>query len=178
VAANVHIPIATGERLHTIYEFEMLLKRGAVQYLRPDVCLAGGLTHCKKIAALAEAHQVGVVPHNPLSPVSTAACVQLDVCIPNFALQEYPRWEYKLSEGEMEESSLVPSADSAPLPLGWDPPRIGIVKNPIRVENGFLIAPDGPGIGVELAEDAAERYPYRPQVVETRLHVDGSVVDQ
>lgn len=178
VAANVHIPIATGERLHTIYEFEMLLKRGAVQYLRPDVCLAGGLTHCKKIAALAEAHQVGVVPHNPLSPVSTAACVQLDVCIPNFALQEYPRWEYKLSEGEMEESSLVPSGDSAPLPLGWDPPRIGIVKNPIRVENGFLIAPDGPGIGVELAEDAAERYPYRPQVVETRLHVDGSVVDQ
>ncbi|MEJ2556377.1 MAG: galactonate dehydratase [Anaerolineae bacterium] len=178
VAANVHIPIATGERLHTIYEFEMLLKRGAVQYLRPDVCLAGGLTHCKKIAALAEAHQVGVVPHNPLSPVSTAACVQLDVCIPNFALQEYPRWEHKLSEGEMEESSLVPSGDSAPLPLGWDPPRIGIVKNPIRVENGFLIAPDGPGIGVELAEDAAERYPYRPQVVETRLHVDGSVVDQ
>ena len=52
VANNVSIPIATGERLHSIHEFEMLLRRGAVQYVRPDVCLAGGLTHSKKIAAL------------------------------------------------------------------------------------------------------------------------------
>ena len=77
VAQNIHIPIATGERIHTIFEFEALLRRGAVQYVRPDVCLAGGITHSKKIAALAEAHHVGVVPHNPLSPVSTAACLQL-----------------------------------------------------------------------------------------------------
>jgi galactonate dehydratase len=141
--------------------------------------MAGGLTHCKKIAALAEAHHVSVVPHNPLGPVSTAACVQLAACIPNFTLQEYPRWEYQLSdEGEMVDSLPGPAQDSAPLPLGWDPPRAGIVKNPVRVEKGFLVVPDTPGIGVELAEDAAERYPYRPQVVETRLHLDGSVVDQ
>ena len=153
VAQNIHIPIATGERLHTIYEFEMLLSRGAVQYVRPDVCLAGGLTHCKKIAALAEARHVGVVPHNPLSPVSTAACVQLAACIPNFALQEYPR-------GESE------------------PPKSEIVKHPLKLEEGFLIVPKTPGLGVELAEDAQERYPYRPRDVQTRLHVDGSVVDQ
>ncbi len=153
VAQHIHIPIATGERLHTIWEFEMLLSRGAVQYIRPDVCLAGGLTHCKKIAALAEAHHVGVVPHNPLSPVSTAACVQLAACIPNFALQEYPR-----GEGE--------------------PPKSEIVVSPLKVEEGFLIVPDAPGLGVELAEDAQERHPYRPRVVRTRLHVDGSVVDQ
>jgi len=153
VAGNIHIPIATGERLHTIYEFEMLLKRGAVQYVRPDVCMAGGLTHCKKIAALAEAHHVGVVPHNPLSPVSTAACIQLAACIPNFALQEYPM-------GEDE------------------PPKSEIVKSSLKLENGFLIIPDAPGIGVELAEDAEEKYPYRPRQVATRLHVDGSVVDQ
>jgi len=153
VAANVHIPIATGERLHTIFEFEMLLRRGAVQYVRPDVCLAGGLTHSKKIAALAEAHHVGVVPHNPLSPVSTAACLQLAACIPNFALQEYP-----LGESQ--------------------PPKSEIVKSPIRLENGFLIIPDSPGIGIELAEDAAERHPYKPRSLCTRLHVDGSVVDQ
>src|SRR5205823_3730643 len=102
VAQHISIPIATGERLHTIYEFEMLLARGAVQYVRPDVCLAGGLTHCKKIAALAEAHHVGVVPHNPLSPVSTAACLQLAACIPNFALQEYP-----LGEGQPPKSAIV-----------------------------------------------------------------------
>jgi galactonate dehydratase len=153
VAQNVHIPIATGERLHTIYEFEMLLRRGAVQYVRPDVCMAGGLTHCKKIAALAEAHHAGVVPHNPLSPVSTAACIQLAACIPNFALQEYPR-----GEGE--------------------PPKSEIVRSPLKLDDGFLVIPDTPGIGVELAEDAAERHPYRPRSVRTRLHVDGSVVDQ
>jgi len=153
VAQNIHIPIATGERLHTIYEFEMLLRRGAVQYVRPDVCMAGGLTHCKKIAALAEAHHVGVVPHNPLSPVSTAACIQLAACIPNFALQEYPTGEGK-------------------------PPKSEIVKSSLKLENGFLIIPDEPGIGIELAEDAFERYPYKPRDVKTRLHVDGSVVDQ
>ena len=152
VAQNIHIPIATGERLHTIWEFEMLLSRGAVQYVRPDVCLAGGLTHSKKIAAFAEAYYVNVVPHNPLSPVSTAACVQLAACIPNFALQEYPK-------GELE------------------PPKSEIVKNPLRVEDGFLIVPDTPGLGIELADDAQERYPYKPREVQTRLHVDGSVID-
>lgn len=153
IADKIHIPIATGERIHTIYEFEMLLQRGAVQYIRPDVCMCGGLTHAKKIAALAEAHYVQVVPHNPLSPVSTAACVQLAACIPNFALQEYPT-------GENE------------------PPKSEIVKSALTLENGFLIVPDVPGIGIELAEDAQERYPYKPRSVSTRLHVDGSVIDQ
>ena len=160
VAQKIAVPIATGERIHTIYEFEMLLTRNAVQYVRPDVCMAGGITHCKKIAALAEAHYVGVVPHNPLSPVSTAACVQLAACIPNFALQEYPR-----GEGE--------------------PPKSEIVSGALTLEDGFLIIPDAPGIGVELVEDAVERYPFlshRPLLDEgmmvTRLHVDGSVVDQ
>ncbi len=153
IAQKIHIPIATGERLHTIYEFEMLLSRGAVQYVRPDVCLAGGLTHTKKIAALAEAHYVGVIPHNPLSPVSTAACLQLAACIPNFTLQEYPK-------GEDE------------------PPKSEIIKKPLKLENGFLVIPDDPGIGIELAEDAKERYPFRPRKFQTRLKVDGSVIDQ
>ena len=153
VAQHIAIPIATGERLHTIHEFEMLLRRGAVQYVRPDVCMAGGLTHTKKIAAIAEAHYVGVVPHNPLSPVSTAACLQLAACIPNFALQELPMGEH-------------------------EPPKSEIVKSAVRVENGFLIVPDTPGIGIELAEDAQHRYPPTPREVKTRLHADGSVVDQ
>ncbi len=153
VAENIHIPIATGERLHTIYEFQMLLRRGAVQYVRPDVCMCGGITGAKKIAALAEANHVGVVPHNPLSPVSTAACTQIAACIPNFALQELPM-------GENE------------------PPKSEIVNSPLRVEGGFIVVPDSPGIGIELADDAAERWPYTPREVKTRLHLDGSVVDQ
>ena len=123
------------------------------EFVRVDVCMAGGLTHSKKIAAIAEAHHVAVVPHNPLSPVSTAACIQLAACIPNFALQEYPKGEAV-------------------------PPKSEIVKSALRLEDGFLIIPDEPGLGIELAEDAQERYPYKPRMVNTRLHVDGSVVDQ
>ncbi len=153
IAQKIKIPIATGERFFTMQQFETLLRRGAVQYIRPDVCMAGGLTNCKKIAALAEAHYTQVVPHNPLSPVSTAACIQLAACIPNFALQEYPRGEH-------------------------EPPKSEIVKTALRIEKGYLLIPDTPGIGVELAEDAQERHPYRPRGVETRLNEDGSVVDQ
>ncbi|MEE2885179.1 MAG: galactonate dehydratase [Chloroflexota bacterium] len=153
VANNISIPIATGERFHSIHEFEMLLKRGAVQYVRPDVCMAGGITHSKKIAALAEAHYVGVIPHNPLSPVSTAACLQIAASIPNFAIQEYPVGEDK-------------------------PPKSEIVRNQLVVENGFLIIPDSPGIGIELADDAEEKYPPVTIDVNTRLHKDGSVMDQ
>jgi galactonate dehydratase len=153
VAQQIAIPIATGERIHTIHEFEMLLSRGAVQYVRPDVCMAGGITHTKKIAAVAEAHYVGVVLHNPLSPVSTAACLQIAASIPNFAIQELPTGEH-------------------------EPPKSEIVKSAVQVENGFLIVPDTPGIGVELADDAQERHPPTPREIGTRLHLDGSVIDQ
>ncbi len=153
VSRQIGIPIATGERMHTLDEFAMLLSRGAVQYVRPDVCLAGGLTHTKKIAALAEAFGVRVVPHNPLSPVSTAACLQLAACIPNFALQEYPGDE------------------------GSDKKRQMVDEVPER-EGDSLLVPQRPGIGIELAADAAELLPYRARLVDTRLGVDGSVVDQ
>ena len=164
IASKIHIPIATGERMHTIQEFEMLLARGAVQYVRPDVCMCGGITHAKKIAALAEARYVQVVPHNPLSPVSTAACVQLAACIPNFALQEYP-----LIEGTERGTHI---------PMGGEAVAAGLVKTALEVTNGFIVIPNVPGIGVELAEDAKKRFPFRPRPLKTRLHRDGSVVDQ
>ncbi len=164
IAAKVHVPIATGERLHTIFEFEMLLARNAVHYLRPDVCMCGGISHAKKIAALAEARYVRVVPHNPLGPVSTAACVQLAACIPNFALQEFP-----LMPGTAGAEHLPPGGEAAPE---------GMVDSALKLEDGYIVIPDVPGIGVTLAEDAEVRFPFRPRQVRTRLHADGSVVDQ
>jgi galactonate dehydratase len=152
LARQLSIPIATGERLHTIFEFKDLLAAGGCQFVRPDVCLAGGLTHCKKIAGLAESYHIGVIPHNPLSPVSTAACVQLDACIPNFVLQEFT--------GEDE------------------PPKSEILKRKLRLEAGYIVVPDAPGIGVELNMEAIKRIPPTTRPVVTPLHEDGSVADQ
>ncbi len=155
VAENTTIPIATGERFQTIEEFTTLLRRDAVDYVRPDLCLAGGITGCKKIAATAEANYVDVVPHDPLGPVSTAACIQLAASIPNFALQEYPyRAEYEQAPGE------------------------SLLTEPFEWTNGYLQVPGGPGLGIELDDDVLEDAAYEQPELATRLHEDGSVVDQ
>jgi len=154
VAGKINIPIATGERFTSLWEFQMALSRNSVQYIRPDVCLVGGITGARKIAALAEAHHVGVVPHNPLSPVSTAACLQIAATAPNFALQEYPIGE-----------DVAPKSDMVS----------GMAKHD---GNGYLVISDAPGIGIELKPDAIEKCPPVPREVVTRLHADGSVIDQ
>ena len=151
VAAKCNIPIATGERFTTIFEYQQLLEAKAAAYVRPDLCLCGGLSGCKKVAAMAEAHHVKVIPHNPLSPISTAACVQLDACIPNFALQEYT--------GESE------------------PPKSELLKNPLELKDGYITVPDGPGLGVEINEEAL-KMPEDPKVLDTPIGFDGSVQDR
>ena len=152
VQERVNIPIATGERFTTIFEFQQLLEAKACAYVRTDLCLCGGLTGCKKVAAMAEAHHVKVIPHNPLSPVSTAACVQLDACIPNFALQEYT--------GESE------------------PPKSELLVTPLELKDGYLTVPDGPGLGIELNEEALTKYPVDDKVLDTPIGFDGSVADR
>jgi galactonate dehydratase len=152
VQERCNVPIATGERFTTIFEFQQLLENKGCAYVRPDLCLCGGLTGCKKVAALAEAQHVKVIPHNPLSPVSTAACVQLDACIPNFALQEYT--------GESE------------------PPKSELLQQPLRLDNGYLVVPEGPGLGIELREEALGTYPPVDKVLDTPLGYDGSVQDR
>lgn len=159
VADHINIPVATGERFHSIYQFQTLLTRHGVEYLRPDVCLCGGITGAKKIAAIAEAHDAQIVPHNPLSPISTAACLQIAACIPNFAIQEYP--------------SRTPDLDGNAGLLGNDL-AIGLSEH----EDGFIRIPERPGIGVELVPDVERRFPTRPRPIRMRPHVDGSVVDQ
>ncbi len=170
VQRETPVPVATGERIHTIFEFASLLERRAMRYARISVCLAGGLTHAKKIAALAEAYHVAVVPHNPLSAVSTAACLQLDAAVPNFALQELTTGQAVAMAPTDEDDAWY---DPGPGTLAMD-----ILKEPLKIEDGYLLLPERPGIGVELTENAAELYPYRPRAVRTQLHVDGSVVDQ
>ena len=134
VAQKTRIPIATGERFTNLKEFEMLMQRRAAQYIRPDVCAIGGITTTKKICAIAEANDVLVIPHNPLGPVSTAACLQICACIPNLGIQELPGFCLNGAEDAM-------------------------VKTPLAYKDGCMNIPDAPGIGVELADNAAELYP-------------------
>ena len=123
------MPIATGERAIDLRECEVLMSRHACQYIRPDVCAVGGITTSKKIAALAEAHDVLVIPHNPLG----------------FCLNG--------AEDKM-------------------------VKEPLRYENGCMLIPDAPGIGVELADDAEELYPAKERGSNAaRRAFDGAVKD-
>lgn len=150
IARRVSVPLAIGERLHTIWEFRELLVSGGCQFVRPDVGLAGGLTHCKKIAAVAESFHAAVVTHNFLGPVLTAASVHLDVAIPNFVVQEYS----KVDEGP------------AAAPFIGRPTRTG----------GYLPVPDAPGLGIRIDES---RIPAAEPVVAitrpTPLRADGSV---
>lgn len=153
IAAKIPVPIATGERFTNLREFEMLMRRDAAQYIRPDVCAVGGITTTKKICAAAEANDVLVIPHNPLGPVSTAACLQICASIPNLGIQELPGFCLNGSEDRM-------------------------VKEPLRFQNGCMLIPDAPGIGVELAEDAAELYPAKERGSNAAKRAfDGSVKD-
>lgn len=160
VASKVNIPIATGERFTSLWEFQMLLARGAAQLVRPDVCIVGGITGAHKVAALAEALHVGLVPHNPLSPVSTAACLQVAATAATFAIQEVPNDNW--------------GAKNDPRP---DPEKL--VAGAARHDGaGFMRISDEPGIGVSLQPNAVELFPYRKREIHARRHHDGSVVDQ
>lgn len=161
IAKKVNIPIATGERFSNIYEFQALLSRDAVEYARVDLCLCGGITGGRKVAAMAEAHNVMIVPHNPLSPIGLAACLQLDASIPNFAIQEY-------STG-FEANVMVSQTHH----LGTD--MVDEVPTPV---NGFVQIPSRPGIGIDLVADPAAVRPPLSKPVLMRMHKDGSPIDQ
>lgn len=153
VIRGCDIPVATGERFINPAEFDSLMTTTDVRYIRPDMCVSGGLTAGKKIAAEAEVRGVYVIPHNPLGPVSTAACLQLDACIPNFEVQEYP-----MANG-------VCRLDKE-------------MKTPFHVENGYIRLPEGPGLGIELIDDIDTVFPFRGSYGGINLHEDGSVVDR
>ncbi len=132
VAASTTIPIATGERLVTIHDFQKLFEAGACAVAQPDLGSCGGITACKKIATMAEAYYVLMAPHVWGGPVITAAALQIDANIPNFLVQE----------------SIYKSRDF------FD----DIVKEPFEWKDGDLIPPERPGIGIELDEKKLEKY--------------------
>ena len=150
IAAKSAVPFGNGERFVSIWEFRELLEQGGPQYVRPDVALAGGLTHCKKIAAIAESYHCAVVTHNFLGPIITAASLQLDATIPNFVTQEYT--------------------------LRDESEQHAVFKTSYQREGGYIPIPQAPGLGVELDEALIEKTPFTPMnTAQTLLREDGSV---
>jgi len=148
IARGTHLPIATGERVFTKWGFREVLEKGAASILQPDLCHAGGIMETRLIAGMAEAYYAAMAPHNPLGPIATAACVQLDASIPNFMCQEYR------SLGE------------------------GYLKEPLKFKDGYVDVPMKPGLGIELDDNAmADKIDHDWRNAETYHPDDGSVSD-
>jgi 2-dehydro-3-deoxyphosphogalactonate aldolase len=134
VARQTSIPIATGERLATKYEFARVLETGAASILQMALGRVGGLLEAKKIAGMAEAHYAQIAPHLYCGPIEGAANIQISACTPNFLiLESIQTWGGFHSE---------------------------ILKQPIRWQDGYVIPPSAPGLGVELDEEVAAKHPY------------------
>ena len=129
VAAHTSIPIASGERLVTKYEFAELIEKQAAQIIQLDVGQCGGILESKKIASIAEAHYAMIAPHMACGPIAAAAAIQLDTCSPNFLIQE---------------------ANQGPI-------HRTIFKEPLVFENGYIVPPTGPGLGIELDMDLVQQ---------------------
>jgi len=134
VARQTTIPIAAGERLTTKYEFARLLDLGAASILQMALGRVGGILEAKKIAGMAEAHYAQIAPHLYCGPVEGAANIQLAACSPNFLILE-----------SIED---------------WGGFHAQLLKKPIRFEEGYVIPPTEPGLGIELDEDVALAHPY------------------
>lgn len=133
-AKQIRIPVATGERIHTRYDFRELFEEQAADIIQPDITHFGGILETKKLAAWAEAYYILVAPHNVGGPVSTAANLHLAACTPNFKIQEH--------FNDFAEDWVKAAAPGNP-----------------EVVDGYFALPQGPGLGVHLDEGVIEAHP-------------------
>lgn len=133
VARKSRVPIAAGERFYTIEMWADIFAKNALHIAQPDIINSGGISHAKKVAAIAEAYGVSVAPHNPQGPISTAICVSFGVSTPNFVIQEV--------------------FDDFNEPWTMD-----LITNPFRVEDGYLYPSERPGLGVNIIEEKVKNH--------------------
>lgn len=159
IANHTSIPIATGERMFSRWQFKPLLMDGYVDIIQPDLSHAGGITECKKIISMAEAFDVAVAPHCPLGPIALAACLQVDATSHNAFIQE-------------QSLGIHYNVGSDLLDYITD-------KDVFKYENGYAKIPQGPGLGIEINEDHVRK------ISETDVdwhnpiwrHKDGSIAE-
>jgi len=133
------VPIATGERLLSRWEFRELLEEGGCRIIQPDMMHAAGLTECRRIASLADTYYISVAPHNSGGPIETLAAIHFAAAIPNFLI---------LEQMEMEQDA-----------------RARICTDPPRVENGHFLLPTRPGLGTDIRLDVVEELSFKAQPV-------------
>ena len=148
--AHTDVPLGTGEQLTTKWAFRELIEQELIDYLRVDICHTGGITEGKKLAAMAEVHYQELACHYTASPVSTAAMLQLNLSVPNCAVQEY-----------------APPAD-------W---MNQVIQHDLRTEDGYLLPGEAPGLGIDLDEEAAKAHPPASHEPPHWRREDGSVQD-
>ncbi len=130
---STHIPIATGERLYSRFDYKNLFTLGAADIIQPDVSHAGGITECKKIAAMAESWDLALAPHCPLGPIALAACLQIDAVSQNAFIQEQSQGIHYNQSNDLTDYLSEPSV--------------------MHFNNGYVDIPQGPGLGIEINED-------------------------
>jgi galactonate dehydratase len=151
VARSLPIPIATGERLTSRFEFLEYLERRACAVVQPNVCLCGGVSELRRIGWQAETAFASVAPHNPNGPIGSMVSIHLALAMPNFLILEQVRQD-------------VPWRDE-------------IVDHPVETSSGYASAPTRPGIGIELVEEIAAAHPGGSQPPHRRFAPDGSLLD-
>ena len=159
IARSCNVPIATGERLFSRYDFKRLLETGGVDIIQPDLSHAGGITEVRKIAAMAEAYDVALAPHCPLGPIALAACLQVDACSYNAFIQEQSMGiHYNKYHG----------------PLDY-------ILNPetYTFRDGYVEIPKLPGLGVEVNKELVLEENETPHAWKNPVwrHRDGSVAE-
>lgn len=142
------VPLAAGEQFSSKWEFRQLIEEEWIDYARIDLCIVGGITEARKIAGWCETHYINLALHNPLGPVSSAACLQMNLATSNFGVQEQPvRTGTVLTE---------------------------VVTGQPEWQAGYLLPSDRPGLGVEFDREAAKNRPFRTSELPLLTRRDGS----
>ncbi|KAG9638652.1 mandelate racemase/muconate lactonizing enzyme family protein, partial [Aureobasidium melanogenum] len=153
-------PIALGERLYSRWDFKRYLEDASVDVLQPDISHCGGISEMRRIAAMAETYDVAIAPHCPLGPIALAACLQIGLCTPNHMIQEMSVGiHYNTEAGEHDIHSYVLDSEI------------------FKVKNGYLDAFKGPGLGIEVDEEAVRRVAEntQPWLLQGFVGVDGGL---
>jgi galactonate dehydratase len=145
---RTRVPLAAGEQFSSKWEFRQLIEEEWIDYARIDLCIVGGFTEARKIAGWCETHYIKLALHNPLGPVSTAACLQLNLATPNFGVQEQPR------------RTGTVLTDVVPVQPEW--------------QDGYLLPPTRPGLGIDFDRDAAKKHSLQMTEPPHLRRLDGS----